>query len=560
MRWGFRGRRTCGVDRAALLSTLPRTVRQVETLVATGCRVLVTSRPEGVQLDRYREYDTNFVVFDLCPLDNEQQVTLARQRLRMGAARDADDTKAQELAEIREVLATTLIAVSEIRRKHDEKYKELFVGVQSVEAHGVRNLATSNTGTDVHALYAHRLDGVVVATPEPSSEPFEPTSLYFKDIGVSGAILAQACEPQEVHPPLRFATPADMWDYIQRSTDQTYVIAERLAGAFDAFVNDRVVKCAGNAAAPALPKVAPLKDPVRLLEKTSDAGYGIPQVRDVLRASILCTSAAQVRAAVEGLLRDLDEAPDMTTFDDDLAKRLKDETMLANNVEQAKRQWDQLVLLGVTTTTATTATDDSQDDHTALAAAVRDATAELDLALNAMGHVVRHLGELGSLLKDPSTVDAANVVLAQLTAAQALRAAATGALAQDKPVDVNATMRKELRRWAGRARAHAFLAESGADEPAASMRLLFGPAHDDNGDCIVVRVLELKNKFARLDPTHFRFAHFVLLLRKGTTVMPVELQVHHAAIKQLNDESGGHGHYETLRVRAPVCCFDCSVG
>ena len=553
---------------------------QVETLVATGCRVLVTSRPEGVQLDRYREYDMNFVIFDLCPLDNAQHVTLAHQRL---AARDTEDTKANEqdtkaneLAKLREPLATKLIAVSEIRCEHDEKSKELFSGFRSVEAHGVRNLATSNMGTDVHALYDHRLDGDVVATAEPSIEPFEPTSQYSKDIGVSGAILAQACEPKEAQPPLCFVTPVAMWDYIKRSTDQTYVIAERLGGAFDAFVEKRVVECTGigdgtnKGAAPALPeaKVAPLKDPVRLLEKMSDAGYGLPQVQDVLRASILCTSAAQVRAAVADLLRDLDEAPDMTTFDDDLAARFKDLTLLASDVEQAKRQWDQLAQLGVTTATTTTVADDNCDGHTALVANVRDATAELDLALKAMGRVVRHLGELGALPKDPSTVDAANAVFAQLTAAQTLRAAASGAQAHDEPSDVNA-MHKELRRWAGRARAHAFLAEGRArahasiaetgadwaDEPAAAARLLFRPALDNN--CLVVRVLELKHKFARLDLTHFRFAHFVLLLCKGATVMPVELQIHRADIKRLNDERGGHGHYETLRVRAAVCCSDC---
>jgi hypothetical protein len=174
-----------------------------------------------------------------------------------------------------------------------------------------------------------------------------------------------------------------------------------------------------------------------------------------------------------------------------------------------------------------------------------------------MGRVVRHLCECGAALTHPSTFDAAHVVLAQLTAAQTLCTAASIALAQSQNTDFNA-LRKELRRWAGRARAVTFLAKAGAEKPAAAfVRLLFGPDGPDDGDCLVVRVLELKNKFARLDPTHFRFAHFVLLLCKGTTVMPAELQIHHADIKQLNDERGGHGHYETLRVRVPVDVFDC---
>jgi hypothetical protein len=470
---------------------------------------------------------------------------LARQRLRVEAARVADDADAREVAQVREVLATKLIAVSEIRRDHDKKYKELFAGARAVEAHYARNFAMSNTGDGVHALYAHRLNGKVVATAKARREPFKPKSQYFKDIGVSGATLAQACE-QRAHPPPRFETPEAMWDYIQRSTDETYVVAEQLLDVFGAFVKDCAVKYSGGtteAAAGALPKIAPVKDPVRILEKTSDAFSDISQVRDVLRASILCDSAAQVRAAVEGLLRDLDEAPDMTAFDDKLVERIRTAAAtLANDVDQAKRQWDQLARLGAATAATTSAAGSDADDE-ALAASVRDATAELFLAVEAMARVADLLRLIGG---DQTTVDAANAVCAQLTAAQTLRAAC----AQDKAIDVRA-LRKELRRWAGRARAAHFLATAGADD-AAAMRLLGHETHD-HGDSLVVRVLELKNKFAQLDPTHFRFVHFVLLLSKGTTVMPVELQVHHAGIKELNDNSGGHGHYETLRVRPPVC-------
>ncbi len=96
--------------------------------------------------------------------------------------------------------------------------------------------------------------------------------------------------------------------------------------------------------------------------------------------------------------------------------------MLASDVEQAKRQWDQLAQLGVTTATATTAADDNRDDHTVLVANVREATAELGLALNAMDRVVRHLGELGAFSKDSSTVDAADEVSAQLSTVDAANA------------------------------------------------------------------------------------------------------------------------------------------
>ncbi len=88
-----------------------------------------------------------------------------------------------------------------------------------------------------------------------------------------------------------------------------------------------------------------MKDPVRMLEKINH--MQVPQVRYVQRASILCTSAAQVRATVEGLLRDLDEVPDMTVFDDGLATRIVRYDMnLATDVHQAKRKWLQLADLG----------------------------------------------------------------------------------------------------------------------------------------------------------------------------------------------------------------------
>jgi hypothetical protein len=39
----------------------------------------------------------------------------------------------------------------------------------------------------------------------------------------------------------RFNTAMDLWDHIERSTDQTYVVAERLSDGFSAFVKDRAV-------------------------------------------------------------------------------------------------------------------------------------------------------------------------------------------------------------------------------------------------------------------------------------------------------------------------------
>jgi hypothetical protein len=128
------------------------------------------------------------------PLDNAQQVPLAHQRLGEAAALAGTDH-----SHVREVLATKLIAVPEIRREHDKKYKELFFGARSVEAHLVRCLAISNTVEDVHALYDHRLDGEVVVTVERSTKPFEPQSQYVKclhHIGASAA-LAHACDPPQ---------------------------------------------------------------------------------------------------------------------------------------------------------------------------------------------------------------------------------------------------------------------------------------------------------------------------------------------------------------------------
>ena len=85
-----------GVDEAADLS------RHIEScvmqLVDDGHRVVVTSRYEGVQLDRY----TDFVVMDLKPLSDEQQRAVIEHQLGDNAHFD------------------NLMKFSKIRKKHDK--------------------------------------------------------------------------------------------------------------------------------------------------------------------------------------------------------------------------------------------------------------------------------------------------------------------------------------------------------------------------------------------------------------------------------------------------------
>jgi len=92
----------------------------VYTLASSGCRLIVTSRPQGVRLEAYPEYATQFVVLDLEPLTPEQQLQCAKQQLSGRAEGE---------------LVGHLIAFSNLRRRHDEIFAERFLGVANRIVH-----------------------------------------------------------------------------------------------------------------------------------------------------------------------------------------------------------------------------------------------------------------------------------------------------------------------------------------------------------------------------------------------------------------------------------------
>ena len=75
-----------------------------------GCRVVVSSRPEGVRLSRFPEYARQFVVVDLKRLTSEQQMRCVRTQLK-----DTDNSG----------LVERLLQMSKTRQKLDEAYNHV---------------------------------------------------------------------------------------------------------------------------------------------------------------------------------------------------------------------------------------------------------------------------------------------------------------------------------------------------------------------------------------------------------------------------------------------------
>ena len=97
----------------------------METMVATGCRIVVTSRKSGVNLQRYIAYDDVFTVVDLEPLTINQQIECVQRQLTGESNRQN-----RELIE-------NLLCFSGIRKTHDDIYRVQFRGLaKQIEVFG----------------------------------------------------------------------------------------------------------------------------------------------------------------------------------------------------------------------------------------------------------------------------------------------------------------------------------------------------------------------------------------------------------------------------------------
>ena len=116
-----------GVDEAAGMRDVIEAFVHYE-LVPSGCRIIITSRPEGVDVE---DYKARFVVMNLCELSQEQQRTVIRMQLHGNAFFDH------------------LVNIAECRKELDRTYKELFpsgaVRTEIEDAHfGVTELSASD--------------------------------------------------------------------------------------------------------------------------------------------------------------------------------------------------------------------------------------------------------------------------------------------------------------------------------------------------------------------------------------------------------------------------------
>jgi len=281
-----------GLDEASNLRTdLENVILTV--IVPLRMQVIVTSRPEGVDLSR-SEYQRHYVVYELAPLDSENREILISQHLRDNELFDK------------------LLQFSELRRMHDAKYEEVFTEAQRAKIEAISGPTKKPQQVSFHggSLRRHeqvssrylskiqgaflgsgaieRLDDVLAdvdtyrADKEGAKgrlkqialELVEPTRLVFERLGEHLLTAREGETPSKQR-------ASELWPEICRCTDELFALAESCHGRCSRWFQDHAFG--------AKVEIAEyLKDPVRVYVKAqNDYNGDMSCVTDVIRARIL---------------------------------------------------------------------------------------------------------------------------------------------------------------------------------------------------------------------------------------------------------------------------------
>lgn len=245
-------------------------------LLPAGLRIVVTSRPEGVRL---RLYVSSFVVMNLLPLTDEQQIEVI----------DKQTTE--------DGFFSRLFKLSDVRKKHDSIYRDKLLSKESYR-NKIESISLSqykSLNQDIHARIKDMSRFVGINEDEPQSVYLRDLNKYMDCAGVLDQIddtisnknnnfksdtehtIAKKIAKKAAENLVKYviqlrdldepeATARSVWPRIVAHTDKIYVVAEQMLPVFEQASKDLVVRLGLN---PNVLEFGGLKDPIRITEKAN---------------------------------------------------------------------------------------------------------------------------------------------------------------------------------------------------------------------------------------------------------------------------------------------------